>query len=127
MKVMYRHYRISQLTGHLVRYRRKRDTFLPALRGGMTHCVIFGEDGKVAGVGISLCSLEDNFDYRIGRDTARDRAEKGERLLWPEWAVGYVPARFLEWAAAEKWIESQVSAWAGPQVISFGLREGPEL
>lgn len=45
----------------------------PAVRGGMTRCILVDEDGSEY-VGTATCSLHDNFCYRIGREIAYGRA-----------------------------------------------------
>lgn len=73
----------------LVRYMRGKTLARPAPRGGATVCLIFGPDGNVVKQGMSLCSLKDNFDYRVGREKAYDRACKGEKLSLPSWFSEY--------------------------------------
>lgn len=104
MRVVYRHYRMCEATGRMSRYRRGRTKGVPAVCGGMTHCVIRGDDGSVVSVGISLCSPRDNFCYATGRKIARERAEAGEYLEWPEWAAEHVSAQYRERAAMEGWV-----------------------
>jgi len=104
MKVMYRHYRICLWAGLM--YRNRRGFHRPAPCGGMTHCAILDDDGRVVSVGMSLCSLKDNFCYATGREVARDRAEKGESFVWPESkAAELVPYHSREDGAVEEWIE----------------------
>ena len=48
--------------------------FEPYPRGGLTIVSIFDPDGNEVCSGEALCSLSDNFVYRIGRQIARGRA-----------------------------------------------------
>ena len=63
-------------------YNRKRGKFInpyereyckPASRGGMTECVIYDESGNRY-EGTAYCSLSDNFNYKVGREIAFQRA-----------------------------------------------------
>ena len=84
MKIYYKHYRVRQ--GHKQRkgpppviesYRRGQTDWIPMGRGGLTSCTILSDDNnKILAHGKALCSMSDNFNYKIGRDIARGRAEK---------------------------------------------------
>lgn len=90
MKIYYEHFRVmvwqkpsaNKRKGRpylsmLERFRRGRTKWLPYERGGHTVCTIRDdEDNKILGVGAATCSMSDNFNYKIGRDIARGRAEK---------------------------------------------------
>jgi hypothetical protein len=90
VKVLYKHYRMGEYeydelawlrdtnrkpqSGELKRYE-KRFTWFdpPSNKGGMTECVLVLDNNETI-VGVSTCSLADNFSYRIGRELAYERA-----------------------------------------------------
>ena len=104
MRTVFRHYR----TYNNKRYRPSSDTILahyrpgkgrngkrltawkPLPKGGMTVCLIVSDSGEMISMGVALCSPRDCFCYQVGRDKARDRAEKNEAIAWPSWAKDFV-------------------------------------
>ena len=53
----------------------------PHSKGGMVVCCLW-KDGEVFAEGYSLCSMADNFNYRVGREIAYGRAlAKASRKL----------------------------------------------
>ncbi|MHC4748338.1 MAG: hypothetical protein ACYTFW_00555 [Planctomycetota bacterium] len=46
----------------------------PMPRGGMTVCEVLDADGNLIVEGRAICSLADNFNYRLGREIALGRA-----------------------------------------------------
>jgi hypothetical protein len=83
-KIYYKHWRYPKFSGvpmDMSRYHRwsrgatKIVRWSPTCKGGKTLCVIRLTDGRHV-VGYAFCSKEDNFEYRIGRQIARGRAEK---------------------------------------------------
>ena len=47
----------------------------PYTRGGVVYCNIFAKD-RLISTGDSICSMSDNFCYRVGREIALGRALK---------------------------------------------------
>lgn len=45
----------------------------PHSRGGAVSCTLL-KDGEVFATGVSICSMADNFNYRVGREIAYGRA-----------------------------------------------------
>ena len=90
-KVYYRHYRYATINGQidfdalvygLQYYNRRKTKWQPSTKGGKTECHLVLEDNSEI-VAISECSLRDNFNYKIGRQVAFDRAVK-KYHLWLE-------------------------------------------
>lgn len=99
MKTFVRHYRIEQEVGEeiqkvltlaerkrwgadtepdeefLRRYRRGMKDFEPHVKGGKTVATVVDDAGNEF-IGVSRCSLEDNFCYAMGRRIAIGRAMK---------------------------------------------------
>ena len=73
----YMHYRYDK-RGMLRRYYRGKSPWTPMGKGGLTICVVTTGTGLI-GVGEGACSLSDAFCYRVGREIAR---EKAEREVW---------------------------------------------
>ena len=83
-KVYYKHYRIEK-NGAVLRYRwykRRSKEFEVMPYGGVTECHLVLEDDSEI-VATSECSLQDNFNYKIGRQIAFGRAVK-KYHLWLE-------------------------------------------
>jgi len=83
-KVYYRHYRYATINGQidfdaliygLQHYNRRKTKWQPSTKGGKTECHLVLEDDSEI-VGIAECSLQDNFNYKIGRQIAFGRAVK---------------------------------------------------
>jgi hypothetical protein len=45
-------------------------------RGGVAKAIIEDDDGYVQAVGVALCSMADNFNRKVGRAIATERALK---------------------------------------------------
>ena len=82
MKIEYTHFRVPGKPkkkrgkpGSLLLYRRSDPSFKPFSKGGVTHCIIRGDDGEVMAKGEGRCSMSDNFSYKIGRRIAYGRAK----------------------------------------------------
>lgn len=82
MEIKYQHFRINKDTGRLEPWFKPRKSpdgemvrpgYEPDPRGGMTICFLFDEDFPTA-YGIAECSLKDQFQYKVGRKIALDRA-----------------------------------------------------
>lgn len=54
---------------------------VPRARGGMTQCLFINNAGTVIAAGRAMCSMSDNFNYRVGRDIALERATHNLRNL----------------------------------------------
>lgn len=54
-------------------YNQSDPDFVPAERGGLTHCTLTWNGFEAHGV--SHCSLSDHFNYATGRQIAFERAE----------------------------------------------------
>ena len=83
-KVYYKHYRYEKNSA-VPRYRwykRRSKEFEVMPYGGVTECHLVLEDNSEI-VGISECSMQDNFNYKIGRQIAFGRAVK-KYHLWLE-------------------------------------------
>ncbi len=83
MKIYYNYYRVPEdfkrrkgRPAILVPFKRGQETWTPASRGGAVDCAIHDDNNRIVAQGKSTCSMADNFNYRIGRDIARGRAEK---------------------------------------------------
>lgn len=50
--------------------------FDPTTHGGRTECFIYGPDRQLVATGEALCSLKDQFVYKIGRQISLGRALK---------------------------------------------------
>lgn len=90
-KVVVEHYRIHDLVGsmlnstgmppekYLLRYcRNEKDEnsrFSPYPKGGATRVILVLDDGTEV-KGFALCSMADNFSYKIGRNIALGRANR---------------------------------------------------
>lgn len=84
MKIYYRHYRYPRELKDVLpssgngpappRYFRSAPPFKPLERGGKTVCIILDEETGVETVGVSHCSLSDQFNYERGRRIAHGRA-----------------------------------------------------
>lgn len=88
MKATFEHYRVvsreglptkgATFTAH--RYSKKVvhppwDEQVPYTKGGLTVCTLY-VDGKAIATGTAICSMSDNFSYKIGRRISRGRALK---------------------------------------------------
>jgi len=75
----FRHYRVSIL-GELVHYQRGITKWLARPRGGFTECFLQRKDSsELVGYGFALCSNQDPYCYRTGRQIACGRARKTAR------------------------------------------------
>lgn len=95
------HYRIG------ARYYDKygRDIVIPLQRGGMTVATSYSENGRAAGVGLALCSINDMYCRAEGRDWAmkhmhpgRDMTEFDARRI-KKWAKRVIKYVFAEYGA----------------------------
>lgn len=59
---------------HAMPYRKSKPPFKPYPKGGAVVCKLWAENTLV-GVGISECSMSDNFCYKVGRNIAYTRAK----------------------------------------------------
>ena len=76
-KVYYKHYRY-EVSGTVPRYRwykRRSKEFKVYPYGGVTECHLVLEDNSEI-VAIAECSMQDNFNYKIGRQISLGRAMK---------------------------------------------------
>ena len=82
-RIYYKHYRYLDREQNealkymdiLRPYTRGKTEWQPTARGGATKCYLVLDNGEEI-VGIANCSRKDNFNYNIGREIARGRAEK---------------------------------------------------
>lgn len=59
----------------LIRYRHPH-TFTPAPYGGYTECNVYNADWQLVASDYALCSIKDQFVYKIGRQISLGRALK---------------------------------------------------
>ena len=100
MQEFYRHYRLQAF----YRYGFRSLKLGYEARGGVTLCVhtrtipeVPDDPGVLVQVGITVCSLQDNYCRKVGRKVARDRVDKtraGGRFAYAE--HGYVVKVMLE-------------------------------
>ena len=68
-------YSPNALEYHCQRYMRGVVSWRPHERGGATLCFVYADGGeKPLAMGLSFCSMKDNFAYGLGRKIARGRA-----------------------------------------------------
>ena len=72
MKVVFEHYRYDE--EDLKRYYRGASKWTPAEKGGLTVCRLQDASGTTLSTGLSHCSVEDAFTYRLGRLYSARRA-----------------------------------------------------
>jgi len=81
----FRHYRVDPL-GELVHYQRGVTKWSVHPRGGFTECFLQRkgsnelDSNELVGYGFALCSNQDPYCYRTGRQIARGRARKTARV-----------------------------------------------
>lgn len=104
-KVTVKHWRMAWMVTpgehSLVRWYRKdhkESYFTPETKGGKTEVIIqvFDEHGDPLAkfVGVALCSMKDNFCYRIGREIAFGRALK-QLDEWRNEHYGSIEMKYL--------------------------------
>ncbi len=49
------------------------ENFNPASHGGISYAFVIDQNEQAVHVGVSVCSLKDNFNKKFGRTTAEDR------------------------------------------------------
>ena len=80
-KVYYKHYRYFDFNGHpdlyyeVQHYNRRKSVWQPSTKSGKTECHLVLEDDSEI-VAIAECSLQQNFNYRLGRIISYGRATK---------------------------------------------------
>lgn len=72
--VTFAHFRYGRKCGHLKVYHRGQNMWEPEAKGGMTVCSIRDSETGFVYLGAAICSREDDFCYRTGREIAMGRA-----------------------------------------------------
>lgn len=77
MRTVFRHWRtIRGFKKITARYYRHASPWEVGEHGGRTECDILDDEGKVLSSGVAVCSVDDSFCYKRGRDISFGRAMK---------------------------------------------------
>lgn len=99
-KVYYKHYRYFNFNGHpdlyypMQYYNRRKSVWQPSTKGGKTECHLVLEDDSEI-VAVAECSLQNNFNYKIGRQIAFGRAVKKYHLWLEQVAMQKADLQFV--------------------------------
>jgi hypothetical protein len=78
MREIYQHFRYDK-DGVCRPYHRNgknRSNWAPMTKGGKTVCTLVDGQGAMLAQGVAMCSLDDSFNYRLGRLISCGRAKK---------------------------------------------------
>lgn len=68
--------------------------WIPAGIRGFTRCELYDDDDQLVAVGFAVCSMKDNFNRKIGRNIAHQRArwcyETGKKFISGRKGVGFI-------------------------------------